>query len=52
MAGFYLPNEILTNENDTVESYLSNSNKVEIPLPWKSVPVHSTPVEHDNVIIH
>lgn len=49
MAGFYLPNRILTKENETVEEYLTN-NTVEIPLPWKSVPVHTSPVEHDNVI--
>lgn len=47
MAGFYLPNELTTVNNES--DYLVN-NDVEIPLPWKSVPVHTIPEIHDNVI--
>ncbi|CAL8098910.1 unnamed protein product [Orchesella dallaii] len=47
MAGFYLPNDI-KNENETSTDL--SSNLTEIPLPWKSVPVHTVPVETDNVL--
>ncbi|ODM94066.1 Lysosomal acid phosphatase [Orchesella cincta] len=49
MAGFYLPNE-MRNVNGSNTTTDISSNLTEIPLPWKSVPVHSVPVEMDNVL--
>lgn len=49
MSGFYAPAQILTNGNETIEDYFTNNNEVEIGLPWKSVPIHTIPVEYDNV---